>query len=338
MKDNKKVVYWLLTGCILIFIMVIVGGITRLTNSGLSISNYKLIHGVIPPMNQQEWEEAFDLYKQYPEYQKLHYHFNLEDFKGIYFWEWIHRVIGRLIGVVFIIPFFYFLFTKQLTKSTIKKAIVLLGLGAFQGFMGWYMVKSGLVDRPSVSHYRLAAHLMTAFVTFAYSFWVALDIIYKNNVKPAIPEMRKWVWAGMIVLILQITWGAFVAGLDAGFIHNSWPLMTEGKWIHETVYIELNPVWKNFIAGKSGVQFVHRYLAYFVVIAILIIWNKAKKFQLTQPQKNGVNSLLIIVGIQFLLGVFTLIYQVPVWLGVTHQVGAFFLLASMTFVLHRFSK
>ena len=338
MKDNKKVVYWLLTGCTLIFIMVIVGGITRLTNSGLSISNYKLIHGVIPPMNQQEWVEAFELYKQYPEYQKLHYHFNLEDFKDIYFWEWIHRVIGRLIGVVFIIPFLYFLFTKQLTKSTIKKAIILLLLGGFQGFMGWYMVKSGLVDRPSVSHYRLAAHLMTAFITFAYSFWVALDIIYKNNLKPAVPKMKKWIWIGMIVLILQITWGAFVAGLDAGFIHNYWPFMAEGKLIHETVYIEQKPLLKNFISGKSGVQFVHRYLAYFVVAAILIIWFKAKKLVLTKAQQNGINTLLIIVFVQFLLGIFTLIYQVPVWLGVTHQGGAFFLLATMTFVLHRFSK
>ncbi|MBW2961380.1 COX15/CtaA family protein [Mesonia aestuariivivens] len=338
MRDNKKVVYWLLTGCALIFIMVVVGGITRLTNSGLSISNYKLIHGVVPPMNQQEWVEAFELYKQYPEYQKLHYHFSLEDFKGIYFWEWIHRVIGRLIGVVFIIPFLYFLFTKQLTKSTIKKAILLLCLGGFQGFMGWYMVKSGLIDRPSVSHYRLAAHLMTAFITFAYSFWVALDIIYKNNIKPVVPNMKKWIWVGMIILILQITWGAFVAGLDAGFIHNSWPFMAEGKLIHETVYIEQNPVWRNFIAGKSGVQFVHRYLAYFVVAAILLIWYKTKKISLTTAQKNGINTLLIIVFIQFLLGIFTLIYQVPVWLGVTHQVGAFCLLAAMTFVLHRFSK
>ena len=190
MKDNKKVVYWLLTGCFLIFLMVIVGGITRLTNSGLSISNYKLISGIVPPLNHQEWVEAFNLYKQYPEYQKLHFHFTLQDFKGIYFWEWIHRVIGRLIGIVFFIPFVYFVLTKQLSSSTTKKALVLLGLGAFQGFMGWYMVKSGLVDRPSVSHYRLAAHLMTAFITFAYTLWVALDIIYpkKKQIKKSFPE------------------------------------------------------------------------------------------------------------------------------------------------------
>ena len=143
-KNNKAVIYWLLTGCILIFIMVVVGGITRLTHSGLSISNYKLISGTIPPMNATEWNEAFDLYKQYPEYQLLNYGMSIEEFKDIYFWEWIHRVIGRFIGVVFIVPFLYFLIRKQLSKSTIKKSIILLVMGGFQGFLGWYMVKSGL--------------------------------------------------------------------------------------------------------------------------------------------------------------------------------------------------
>lgn len=337
MKDNKRVVYWLFTGCFLIFIMVIVGGITRLTNSGLSISDYRLITGTIPPMNEQEWQEAFELYKQYPEYQKLHYHFNLEDFKGIYFWEWIHRLIGRLIGVVFIIPFLYFLFTKQLSKPTIKKAIILLGLGAFQGFMGWYMVKSGLVDMPSVSHYRLAAHLMTAFITFAYTFWVAMDLLYPKK-KIIDKSFRNLLWIGMVLLLLQIIWGAFVAGLDAGWIHNNWPTMTGGKWIHETVFIEQNPVWKNFIEGKSGVQFVHRYLAYIVVAIILYIWYKSRKMILTLPQKRGIELMVIGIFIQFFLGVFTLIYAVPLWLGVTHQVGAFFLLTAMTFTLHRFSR
>lgn len=337
MKDNKKVVYWLLTGCLLIFIMVIVGGITRLTNSGLSISNYKLISGTIPPMNDQEWQEAFELYKQYPEYQKLHYHFSLEDFKNIYFWEWIHRVIGRLIGVVFLIPFLYFLIRKQLSRSIIKKSLILLALGAFQGFLGWYMVKSGLVDMPWVSHYRLAMHLTTAFVTFAYALWVALDIIYPNRKKIA-TGFRNLIRIGMAILLVQIVWGAFVAGLDAGFIHNFWPMMAEGKLIHETVYIEQSPVWRNFIEGKSGVQFIHRYLAYIVVAVIGYIWYRSRKMQLSTPQKNGINFLLVMVFVQFILGVYTLIYAVPIWLGVLHQVGAFLLLAGMTFTLHRFSK
>lgn len=337
MKDNKKVVYWLFTGCFLIFIMVIVGGITRLTNSGLSISDYRLITGTIPPLNQQEWEEAFELYKQYPEYQKLHYHFTLEDFKGIYFWEWIHRVIGRFIGLVFILPFLYFLFTKQLSRSTIKKCIILLAMGAFQGFMGWYMVKSGLVDMPSVSHYRLAAHLMTAFITFAYAFWVAMDLLYPKK-KAVNKGFRNLVGAGMILLLMQIVWGAFVAGLDAGWIHNFWPTMAGGEWVHETVFIEKKPVWKNFIEGKSGVQFVHRYLAYAVVAIILFIWYKSRKLELTLPQKKGINWLVGLVFVQFILGVLTLIFAVPLWLGVAHQVGAFFLLSAMTFTLHRFSR
>lgn len=336
-KDNKKVIYWLLTGCFLIFVMVVVGGITRLTHSGLSISNYKLISGTLPPMNEAEWQEAFDLYKQYPEYQKLNTHFTLEDFKDIYFWEWLHRFIGRMIGLVFLIPFLYFLITKQLSKPTIKKAIILLGLGAFQGFLGWYMVKSGLVDNPDVSHYRLAAHLITAFITFAYTFWVALDLMFpdKKQIDRKFRNLMRW---GMFVLLVQIIYGAFVAGLDAGFIHNHWPLMSEGKFMHETVYLEQNPLYKNFIEGKSGVQFVHRMLAYVVVFMVFIIWLKAKKRDLTNHQSSGINALLIIVFLQFLLGVLTIIHQVPVWLGVAHQIGAFFLLTAMTFTLHRFSK
>lgn len=317
--------------------MVIVGGITRLTHSGLSISNYKLISGTIPPMNETEWNEAFELYKQYPEYQKLNNHFTLEEFKDIYFWEWIHRVIGRFIGLVFIFPFIYFLIRKQLSKPTIKKSIVLLLMGGFQGFLGWYMVKSGLVDRPDVSHYRLAAHLTTAFLTFAYTFWVALDLMFPNK-KNVDTKLRNFIRIGLVILIIQIIYGAFVAGLDAGWIHNHWPFMSEGKLIHETVYTEQNPTYLNFLEGKSGVQFVHRTLAYVVVIFILSIWYKATRNDISKWQSKGVNSLLIVVGIQFLLGVLTLLLAVPVWLGVLHQVVAFILLSCMVFTLHRFSK
>ena len=336
-KDNKKVIYWLLTGCVLIFIMVVVGGITRLTHSGLSISNYKLISGTIPPIGEAEWKEAFELYQQYPEYKKMNNHFSLQDFKDIYFWEWLHRVIGRFIGLVFFLPFVYFLITKQLSKSTIKKAIILLVLGGFQGFLGWYMVKSGLVDKPDVSHYRLAAHLTTAFITFAYTFWVALDLWFPHK-KNIDSKLRNYIRFALAILIIQIIYGAFVAGLDAGFIHNHWPMMSEGKFIHETVYIEHTSLYKNFIEGKSGVQFVHRTLAYIVVLSIFLIWKKTKTLTLTVWQNKGVNSLFILVGLQFILGILTLLLHVPVWLGVAHQVGAFFLLSAMTFTLHRFSK
>jgi cytochrome c oxidase assembly protein subunit 15 len=337
MKDNKKIIYWLLTGCTLIFIMVVVGGITRLTHSGLSISNYKLISGTIPPISEVEWTTAFDLYKQYPEYQKINHSMSLEEFKDIYFWEWIHRVIGRFIGLVFLLPFLYFLATKQFSKATLKKCLVLLVLGSFQGFLGWYMVKSGLIDNPDVSHYRLAMHLTTAFTTFAYTLWVALDLIYPTR-KEIAKRLQLVLRVALGLLIIQIIWGAFVAGLDAGWIHNHWPFMNDGKLIHETVTIEQNPVWKNFVEGKSGVQFVHRYLAYIVVAIIVYIWFKTRALALTIPQKYGVNSLLFLVVVQFALGIFTLLLQVPVWLGVLHQVVAFFLLAAMTFTLHRFSK
>ncbi|WP_417867164.1 COX15/CtaA family protein [Xanthomarina gelatinilytica] len=335
-KDNKNVIYWLLTGCILIFIMVVVGGITRLTDSGLSISNYKLITGTIPPIGEAEWQEAFELYQQYPEYQKLHSHFTLEDFKGIYFWEWLHRVIGRLIGLVFIFPFIYFLITKQLTKKTIKKCLVLLVLGGFQGFLGWYMVKSGLVDMPDVSHFRLAAHLTTAFLTFAATLWVALDLMYPNK-KIIDKKFRNLIIVSYLTLIFQIVYGAFVAGLKAGLLHNHWPFMNEGKFMHETVYI-LEPFYKNLIENPSGIQFIHRTFAYVVVVFILIIWYQGKKMSLTKLQNKALDALFILVFVQFLLGVLTIIYQVPLWLGVAHQVGAFFLLSAMTFTLHRFSK
>lgn len=337
MKDNKKIIYWLLTGCTLIFIMVVVGGITRLTHSGLSISNYKLISGTIPPISEVEWTTAFDLYKQYPEYQKINHSMSLEEFKDIYFWEWIHRVIGRFIGLVFLLPFLYFLATKQFSKATLKKCLVLLVLGSFQGFLGWYMVKSGLIDNPDVSHYRLAMHLTTAFTTFAYTLWVALDLIYPTR-KEIAKRLQLVLRVALGLLIIQIIWGAFVAGLDAGWIHNHWPFMNDGKLIHETVTIEQNPVWKNFVEGKSGVQFVHRYLAYIVVAIIVYIWFKTRALALTIPQKYGINSLMFLVVVQFALGIFTLLLQVPVWLGVMHQVVAFFLLAAMTFTLHRFSK
>ncbi len=336
-KDGKIVIYWLFTGCFLIFIMILVGGITRLTHSGLSISNYNLISGTIPPLNNEEWQEAFDLYKQFPEYQKINYHFTLSDFKTIFFWEWLHRFIGRFIGIVFILPFAYFLIQKKLTKITIKKCLILLSLGAFQGSLGWYMVKSGLINRPDVSHYRLAAHLLTAFLTCAYSFWVALDLIYPQK-NQAIPELRNILRVTLFILILQIIWGAFVAGLDAGFIHNSWPFMSDGKLVHETVYIEQQPVLKNFIEGKSGVQFIHRYLAYAVVGLIVFIGFKSKSINTTGHRALGIQSLIVLVILQFVLGVFTLLLAVPLWLGIAHQVVAFLLLGAVTFTLHRFSK
>ena len=214
--------------------------------------------------------------------------------------------------------------------------MVLLGLGAFQGFLGWYMVKSGLVDMPDVSHFRLAAHLTTAFLTFAATLWVALDLMFPNR-RPANKPMKKIIMVSYGVLIFQIIYGAFVAGLKAGLLHNHWPMMNEGEFIHFTAYT-LEPFYKNLIENPSGIQFTHRTTAYLVVFFIFLIWKKSKKFRLTLHQKNGVNALVILVIAQFILGVFTILLHVPLWLGIAHQIGAFFLLSAMTFTLHRFSK
>ncbi|WP_395059853.1 COX15/CtaA family protein [Flavobacterium sp.] len=339
MKNNKSVIIWLLSGCFLVFVMVVVGGITRLTNSGLSMTDWHLVTDTFPPLTETKWEETFEKYKQFPEYQKINIHndFTLSDYKFIYFWEWFHRFIGRIIGLVFIIPFVFFLIKKRLDAETLKKSGILLGMGAFQGFLGWFMVKSGLIDAPDVSHFRLSLHLTFAFITFAFTLWVALDLIYPDRKEVIIP-LRNLARITLVVLILQIIYGGFVAGLNAGVIHTHWPLMSDGQFFHESIILEKNSWFTRFTEGKSGVQFVHRTIAYFVVGLILFLTFKSKKYSLSEAQKNGLYGLMIIVFIQFTLGVLTLLYSVPLWLGVTHQAMAFLLLATMTYTLHRFSK
>ena len=339
MNQNKSVIYWLLSGCVLLFIMVTVGGITRLTNSGLSMTDWHLVTDTFPPLTDEKWQAAFEEYKKFPEYQKINIHndFQLSDYKFIYFWEWFHRFIGRIIGLVFIVPFVYFLIKKKLNSETIKKCVILLGMGAFQGFLGWFMVKSGLIDNPDVSHFRLSLHLTFAFITFAYTLWVALDIIYPSKNEVILP-LRKIARIALVFLIIQIIYGGFVAGLNAGLIHNHWPLMSDGQLLHESVILEKDSWLLRLTEGKSGVQFVHRMMAYVVVGLILFLYFKSKKFTLTNQQQNGLNLLVVIVFLQFLLGVFTLLFSVPLWLGLTHQIMAFILLATMTYTLHRFSK
>ena len=338
-KENKSVIIWLLSGCILIFLMVVVGGITRLTNSGLSMTDWHLVTDTFLPLTEAKWQEAYEQYKQFPEYQKININndFTISDYKFIYFWEWFHRLIGRVIGMVFIIPFIYFLIMKKLDSATIKKCVILLGLGGLQGFFGWFMVRSGLIDNPDVSHFRLALHLTTAFITFAYTFWVALDLIYPNK-NTVMIQLRNLARIALFFLLLQIIYGGFVAGLNAGLVHNHWPLMSDGQFIPESVFIEQKTLFLNLTEGKSGVQFVHRTLAYIVVGLIVFLYFKSRKFNLDSKQSSGIRLLLALVFVQFALGVFTLLYGVPLWLGLTHQISAFFLLSAMTYTLHRLSK
>ena len=334
-RENVSIILWLFSGCFLIFTMVIVGGITRLTGSGLSMVDWNLFMGVVPPLNYQEWMEAFNQYKQYPEYQERNYMFSLADFKKIFFWEYIHRVLGRFIGLVFIIPYLYFLIRRRFTKKLLVQTSVLLVLGSLQGFFGWWMVKSGLVDRPDVSHLRLATHLITAFLTFSFTLWITLGLVFPEK-KYSNKTLYKSTLILFFVLIAQIIYGAFVAGLDAGQIYNTWPKMYE-KWIAESVYA-MTPLWQNFVYGMSGVQFVHRYLAIAIFLIVAYMYLKSRKTEMLNIQTIAINSLSIIVLLQVFLGVFTLTYGVPIWLGVIHQLGAFILLANTVFCLFIFKK
>ncbi len=338
-KENKSVIIWLLSGCLLVFIMVVVGGITRLTNSGLSMTDWHLVTDTFPPITEAKWNETFEQYKKFPEYQKVNIHndFTLADYKFIYFWEWFHRFIGRIIGLAFIIPFVYFLIKKRIDSATLKKCYILLGMGALQGFFGWFMVKSGLVDNPDVSHLRLALHLTFAFLTFAYTLWVALDLIYPER-KAVIVPMRKIARTVLVLLLVQIIYGGFVAGLNAGLVHNHWPMMSDGQWLHDSVLLEKDSWLLRLTEGKSGVQFVHRTMAYIVVATIVFLYYRSRQFTLGAQQQAGIQMMLAIVFIQFALGVFTLLYSVPLALGLLHQIVAFFLLTSTMYTLHRLSK
>lgn len=334
-----------MTGCLLIAGMVIIGGITRLTGSGLSITEWKLLRGTIPPLDEQQWQEEFDNYKQIPQYTKLNYHYSLEDFKKIFFWEYLHRLIGRIIGFVFVFPFLFFALKNQLKGALLKKVILLFFLGGLQGFLGWFMVKSGLSERTSVSHIRLAIHLMAAFITFGFTFHTALDLIYpaKNNYDLHLNKLHRFTWVIMFMLCIQIIYGAFVAGIKAGKLYNTFPKMGD-EWIASSVPYSLSETGlPALVNDASVVQFIHRYSAYIVVFLFIALYVYAYNLHNARMQKllslekmKAINLLPYTVLFQFLLGVFTLISAVPVWLGVLHQLGAFILFALVVFLLHRF--
>ncbi len=320
--------------------MVIVGGITRLTGSGLSITEWKVVTGTIPPLNEVQWNEAFDKYKQIPQYKLVNSDFTLSDFKFIYFWEYIHRLIGRLLGLVFIIPFFYFFFKKQIDKSLMPKLIIMFLLGAWQGFLGWYMVKSGLVENIHVSHLRLAIHLVNAFFTFGYIFWVTFGLLFPP-VKFSNLEQRKlnrWSLVLLITVTIQIIYGAFVAGTKAGYVYNTFPKMGD-EWMASSVSFALQKDGvSSLINNLASVQFLHRWLAMVVMGLIFYIFYLARKNVVSLYQQSAIRYCVYAVAIQILLGVYTLLYAVPVWLGVIHQVGAFFLFATVINLLFQFTE
>lgn len=310
--------------------MVIVGGITRLTQSGLSMVKWEPIKGAIPPLSEEAWQEEFLAYQSSPEYEVYNTHFGLSEFKQIYFWEYFHRLLGRIVGLVFLFPCIYF-WAKGAFTPRLKKQVVIIFLGGlFQGVLGWYMVMSGLVDMPYVSHYRLAAHLITALALIAYIYWVALEV---RETRVSQDKIMHQLSIGMLVLIgVQILYGAFVAGLKAGLMYNTFPKMGY-QWIPEELGIGFQMYGMMAIFENHGiVQLIHRVLGVAVLVMVSIIWVKARKSTISISIAG--NILMALVMVQFLLGVFTLVYAVPITLGVLHQLGAVLVLFSIIHLMY----
>ncbi|NEM97130.1 COX15/CtaA family protein [Pontibacter burrus] len=330
---NKAMVWWLASGIVLILAMVVVGGITRLTGSGLSIVEWNLLSGTLPPLTEAAWAVAFEKYKQFPEYQKLNYSMTLEGFKQIFWWEYLHRLLGRVIGVVFIVPFLYFWASKQLTGRLLKRLLFILLLGMTQGLMGWVMVKSGLVDNPHVSHYRLAAHLLLAVALISTILWTIADLVTvqtsESNYSSGLKRLSVLV---VSVLLVQLVLGAFVAGLKAGFSYNTYPLMN-GELL--PFFLRDHLTWANFLENGVFVQFLHRWFAMVVVVVVLAIWFKVRRVQLSSATKTIAILLVFITFLQVGSGIVTLLFAVPVSLGVLHQVMAIVLFGLGILLLHQ---
>lgn len=336
--NKSSLIIWLFVGCFMIFTMVVVGGITRLTGSGLSITEWKVVTGVIPPLSQAEWEMEFFKYQQIPQYQLINSHFTLDDFKFIYFWEYIHRLIGRTIGLVFLYGLITYYMRGVISKQLMPRLLFMFVLGGIQGFLGWYMVSSGLTENVRVSHIRLAIHLTFAFITFGYIFWVALTQLFpvKYANSNAYTRYKKYGWTLLGLVILQVIYGAFVAGTKAGMVYTTWPTM-EGEWIPESMtYMLQKDGISSLINNLASVQFIHRSLAYLItIIVVALILKVWKDKQLEAGQKKSAYALGGLVVLQIILGIYTLLNSVPVTLGVIHQATAFFVFATTIYFIYR---
>lgn len=316
-QDRRAVAAWLLVCAALVFAIVVVGGITRLTESGLSIVEWQPIIGALPPLSQADWEALFTKYQATPQYQKVFNEIGLEGFKRIFWWEYIHRVIARVIGLVFLLPFLYFWIKGKLSKPLTLQLLGLFVLGGLQGAMGWYMVKSGLVDDPRVSHFRLTAHLGLALLIFSLELWIALGLLRKD----APGRLRAFPLVLVALIFLMALSGGFVAGLRAGHAYNTFPLMNGHLVPPETFMLE--PWWRNFLWNVATIQLVHRGFFWLLLVLIPIAWWQLR----ATPAKLAAHHLLGMFGIQATLGISTLLLSVPLILGAAHQGGAVLLLA-----------
>jgi cytochrome c oxidase assembly protein subunit 15 len=317
----RTLVRWLAIVAAMIFLMVVVGGITRLTESGLSMTRWEPVSGVIPPVNAEQWQREFDSYHATPEYQKVNRGMTLDEFKGIFFWEYLHRLLGRLIGVAFALPLAWFAWRRAIPKGYGWRLTGLLALGGLQGAIGWWMVESGLVDRPDVSHIRLAIHLLVALFILSCIVWTALDLARTARLPEAprasMPTIAIW---ALSLLALQLMFGAYVAGLNAGFVFNSWPMMGD-EWFPSDTPM-LTPWLSNLVDNPIVVQFVHRWLAFAVAAAALVLAGKALRRDLMGPAY----ALVAVITAQILLGIATLLSGVNIVIAVSHQANAVLLL------------
>lgn len=336
-QDHHKAIgLWLLICCLAIYAMVVLGGVTRLTGSGLSMVDWRPVTGILPPLSHEQWEETFALYRQSPEFQKVNRGMDLAGFKGIFWLEYFHRLLGRLIGAIFLLPLLYFVVRRRIDKPLIPKLAAIFVLGGLQGLLGWYMVKSGLARDPYVSQYRLTAHLGLAFVIYAYLYWVALDLLAPVT-RPSSAGQRRgferlaWTVTGL-VLVAALS-GGFVAGLKAGLAYNTFPLMA-GQWIPDGLFT-LSPAWTNFFENVTTVQFDHRLLAMLLFILIPALWLLGRRTALSRTTRIGLNLLLAILLVQVTLGISTLLLQVPITLAAAHQGGALALLTATLSVSHQ---
>ena len=330
-RRDKAIATWLLICCGLVFAMVVLGGVTRLTGSGLSIAEWRPIMGALPPLTDTEWQRVFDIYKETPEFQKVNSHFDVNDFKGIFWLEFLHRLLGRLIGFVFALPLVYFVARKYISLRELPWYLLMLALGGVQGLIGRDMVASGQVDAPNVSHFRLTAHLAAAVLVFALMFWRSLSLLNPTDPGPRHPWSRRTIVITALIVTTVLS-GGFVAGLDAGLVYPTFPMMGE-YWFPPELF-SLDPFWRNFFDHRATVQFDHRLLAITTFVLILIYWFRARRVELPSRARRGTNALLHTAVLQVVLGISTLLLAVPVWLAASHQAAAMLLFTVALYLQH----
>ena len=333
-SSRSAVAGWLGLCCVLVFCMVVLGGVTRLTDSGLSMVNWEPISGMLPPLTQTAWQVEFEHYRQFPEYQKINAGMSLDAFKRIFYFEYAHRMLGRLIGLVFAIGFVWLWVRKHLSRPLVPHLIAMFVLGGLQGLLGWYMVKSGLVEIPHVSQYRLTAHLGLAISIYLYILWVLFKLLERRSAPVVSEGLRRSSWGLGVLAFATVLSGGFVAGLKAGHAFNTFPLMA-GQWIPPG-YLALEPTWRNFFENIATVQFNHRLLAISTFALVLVFVIRVLKDKALRPLRKPTLTLAGVASIQVALGISTLLWFVPVALGAMHQAVALLLLSVMLYVVFRF--